>query len=81
MISSQTEYQKAREELEHLNLWLSQLENGTTTVQKGFTVASIRKMISRLQEELAEYEVTGISTPSVREERTESNDGGVEQET
>ena len=81
MISSQTEYQKAREELEHLNLWLSQLENGTTTVQKSFTVASIRKMISRLQEELAEYEVTGISTPSVREERTESNDGGVEQET
>ena len=56
MISSKTEYLKAREELQHLTHWLSRLENEKATVRKSLTTASIRKMISRLQEELAEYE-------------------------
>ncbi len=69
MISSMTEYQKAREELEHLTHWLSRLENEKATTRKGLTVASIRKMISRLQVELSEYEMGGISTPSAAEEQ------------
>lgn len=80
MISSQTEYQKAREELDHLTRWLSRLENEKVAVRKGLTVASIRKMISRLQDELAEYEAAGALTPPVSEEQTEPNDGDVGQE-
>ena len=80
MISSQTEYRKAREEIEHLTRWLSRLENEKATVRKGITVASIRKMISRLQDELAEYEAAGASTLPVPEKQTEPNDGDVEQE-
>lgn len=80
MISSETEYHKAREELEHLTRWLSRLENEEVTASKGLTTASIRKMISRVQEELAEYEARGVSTPPVSEERTEPDDEGVERQ-
>lgn len=78
MISSETEYHKAREELEHLTRWLSRLENEEVTARKGLTTASIRKMISRVQEELAEYEATGVSPPPRSGEGTEPDDAGVE---
>lgn len=79
MISSQKEYQKAREELEHLTRWLSRLENENAAVRKGLTVASIRKMISRLQDELAEYDTAGASTLPVPEEETKPSGGDAEQ--
>ena len=80
MISSQSEYQKVREELDHLARWLSRLESENVTIRKGLTVASIRKMICRLQEELAEYEAAGASTLPVPKEQTESNDGDIGQD-
>jgi hypothetical protein len=78
MISSQTEYQKAREELQYLNHWLSRLENEKEIPRKGLTTASIRKMISRLQEELAEYEMSGDSILPASKEQSEPKDGGIE---
>lgn len=80
MISSQMEYLKAREELQYLTHWLSRLEDENATARKGLTTASVRKMISRLQEELAEYETVGDSIPPAPEGRTKPNNGGVEQE-
>jgi predicted nuclease with TOPRIM domain len=74
LISSQTEYKKAREELDHLSRWLSRLESENATVRKGLTVASIRKMISRLQDELAEYETAVASNLPVPEEQTNADD-------
>lgn len=76
MISSETEYRKAREELEHLTRWLSRLENEEVTARKRLTCASIRRMICRVQEELAEYEARGVSTPPVSGEGTEPDDAG-----
>ena len=76
MISSETEYHKAREELEHLTRWLSRLEDKKVTARKGLTTASIRKMISRIQEELAEYEARGVSTPPVSGDKSKPDDAG-----
>ena len=59
MISSETEYQKAREELDHMARWLSRLEDENAAERKGLTTASVRKMIARLQEELAQYGSVG----------------------
>lgn len=59
MISSATEYRKAREELEHLAQWLARLEAKEVPEDKRLTTASVRKMISRIQEEVAEYEAAG----------------------
>jgi hypothetical protein len=78
VISSQTEYQKAREELHHLTGWLSRLENEKATARKGLTTASIRRMISRLHEELAEYETADASNPPASGQRPEPDDGGIE---
>ncbi len=64
----------------HLTYWLSQLEEKKATARKGLTTASIRKMIARLQEELAEYEAAGELPPAAAEQRPEPNDGGVERE-
>ena len=80
MISSKTEYLKAREELQHLTHWLSRLENEKATAHKSLTTASIRKMISRLQEELAQYEAAAASIPPASEKRTEPNDDGVDRQ-
>jgi len=80
LISSETEYHKAREELEHLTRWLSRLENEKVTARKRLTTASVRRMISRIQEELAEYEASGVSTPPVSEEGPESDDAGAERQ-
>ncbi|MGA2059125.1 MAG: hypothetical protein ABSG67_01490 [Thermoguttaceae bacterium] len=74
MISSENEYQKAREEIEHLNRWLTRLETEKGTKFKGLTASSIRKMISRIQEELAKYEAANLSTQPALEDKPESND-------
>ena len=80
MISSQTEYAKAREELQYVTHWLSRLESEKGTTRKGLTTASVRKMIARLQEELAKYEAAGACTTPDSKERSGPNDDGGEEE-
>jgi hypothetical protein len=78
LISSKTEYSRAREELAYLTDWLSRLEDEKTTPRKGITAASVSKMIARLQEQLAEYEAAIACSSPASEERNESNPGRVE---
>lgn len=75
MISSKTEYQKAREELDYLGRWLSRLEDENAPARKGLTTAGVRRMISRLQDELAEYEATGALIPPGPGEKPEPDKG------
>lgn len=56
MISTETEYTKAQEELHALEVRLSELQKTNPGGSKGFTKAGIRKMIARLHEELAVFE-------------------------
>lgn len=56
MISNQTEYTKALEELRTLEERLERLQKTHPIGSKGFTKAGIRKLIARLQEELAIFE-------------------------
>jgi hypothetical protein len=56
MIQSTEEYQKAQDELRHLEGWLNQLRRSQPTPAKGQTKAGVLKMIARLHEELAVYE-------------------------
>jgi hypothetical protein len=56
MIADASQYEKACEELEYLEAWLARLRKEHQGGDKGLTKAGIRKMISRLQEELAVYE-------------------------
>jgi hypothetical protein len=51
-----TEYEKAQEELHILEERLDRLQETNPVGIKGFTKAGIRKMIARLQEELAVFE-------------------------
>jgi hypothetical protein len=81
LISSPIDYKKAREELDYLARWLSLLESEDAAVRKNLTLASVRKMISRLQDELADYEVASASNPQTTEEQTERDDRGTEEGT
>ena len=56
MIATETEYEKAQEELRSLEERLSRLQQSNPVGSKGFTKAGIRKMIARLHEELAVFE-------------------------
>lgn len=56
MIANLTEYQKAQEEIHELEGRLERLQQSHPVGSKGFTKAGIRKLIARLQEELAVYE-------------------------
>lgn len=56
MISNPSEYEKAQEEIRILEQRLDRLQQAHPIGSKGFTKAGIRKMIARLQEELAVYE-------------------------
>lgn len=56
MIATETEYEKAQEELRSLEERLSRLQQSNPAGSKGFTKAGVRKMIARLHEELAVYE-------------------------
>jgi hypothetical protein len=56
MIETTEQYQKAQDELRHLEGWLQRLQKDHPVPAKGLTKAGIRKMIARLHEELAVYE-------------------------
>lgn len=56
MISTEQQYESAKEELSHLEEWLSRLQREHPAHSKGLSKAGIRKMIARLHEELAVYE-------------------------
>jgi hypothetical protein len=56
LIATSTEYEKAQEELRDLEARLQRLQQSNPIGSKGFTKAGIRKMIARLQEELAIFE-------------------------
>jgi len=56
MISNDTEYQKANEEIRDLEGRLERLQEAYPIGTKGFTKAGVRKLIARLHEELAVYE-------------------------
>jgi hypothetical protein len=81
LISSETEYEKAREELDHLARWLARLETAEVTERKGLTSASVRRMISRVQQEIAEYEAAGVSNPPGSENTAEPGDASAKRPT
>ena len=56
MISTLPEYEKAQMELRSLEDRLNELQKTNPVGSKGFTKAGIRKMIARIQEELAVFE-------------------------
>jgi hypothetical protein len=56
MIRTVDEYQKAQQELRHLDGWLERLQKDNPAPKKGLTKAGIRKLIARLHEDLAVYE-------------------------
>lgn len=56
MIRTQTEYDKTLDELRDLQDRLAKLQQEHPVGEKGFTKAGIRKLIARLNEELAVYE-------------------------
>ena len=56
MISTTIEYEKAQEELRSLEERLERIQQTNPIGSKGFTKAGVRKMIARLQEELAVFE-------------------------
>jgi len=56
MITTAEQYQRAQEELRHLEERLLRIQQRSPLGAKGFTKAGIRKMIARLHEELAVYE-------------------------
>jgi hypothetical protein len=56
MIANLTEYAKAQDEIRVLDERLRRLQQAHPVGSKGFTKAGIRKLIARLQEELALYE-------------------------
>jgi hypothetical protein len=56
MITTINEYEKAMEEIQELECRLSTLLKSNPIGQKGFTKAGVRKLISKLHEELAVYE-------------------------
>jgi len=56
MIHNLTEYDKAQEEMHFLEERLRDLQRNYPVGTKGFTKAGVRKMISRLHEELGLFE-------------------------
>ena len=56
MIASKFEYEKAESELRDLQTRLERLQRKHPIGEKGFTKAGIRKLIARLNEELALFE-------------------------
>lgn len=56
MITTDIEYEKAQSELRDLQARLERLQREHPIGEKGFTKAGIRKLIARLNEELAVFE-------------------------
>jgi hypothetical protein len=78
VISTPAEYGKAREQLQQLTRWLSQVDGETTAPCKNLTAASIVRMIARLQAELGEYEAKTAPTPPKPEQRDDANAAGTD---
>ena len=56
MITTTVEYERAQSELQDLQERLAGLQRNHPIGEKGFTKAGVRKLISRLNEELAVFE-------------------------
>ena len=56
MITTIVEYERAQAELQDLQERLAELQRDHPVGEKGFTKAGIRKLIARLNEELAVFE-------------------------
>lgn len=56
MITTVVEYEKAQSELQDLQNRLAELQRDHPIGDKGFTKAGVRKLIARLNEELAVFE-------------------------
>jgi len=56
VITTEIEYEKAQSELRDLQARLERLQREHPIGEKGFTKAGIRKLIARLNEELALFE-------------------------
>ena len=56
MITTAAEYDKAQAELQNLQERLARLQRDHPIGEKGFTKAGIRKLIARINEELAVFE-------------------------
>lgn len=56
MIATKSEYERAESELRDLQARLERLQREHPIGEKGFTKAGIRKLIARLNEELALFE-------------------------
>jgi hypothetical protein len=65
MITTPVEYEKAQQELRDLQSRLEQIQRDHPLGEKGFTKAGIRKLIARLNEELAVFEGGEQARPSV----------------
>jgi len=56
VIATKSEYEKAQSELRDLQARLERLQREHPIGEKGFTKAGIRKLIARINEELALFE-------------------------
>ena len=56
MISTATEYECVLAQLDHLESWLQRLKEEGPLTENGLVRCGVRKLISRLQAELAFYE-------------------------
>ncbi|MFM1903687.1 MAG: hypothetical protein RLZZ440_1587 [Planctomycetota bacterium] len=56
MITNAAEYEKAHSDLRILEQRISDLERDHPVGEKGFTKAGVRKMIAKINEELAVFE-------------------------
>lgn len=66
MIENSADYEKAHRDLKVLEERIADLEREYPVGQKGFTKAGVRKMIARINEELAVYESgqeAGVALP------------------
>ncbi len=66
MISNAVEYEKAHSDLRILEQRIADLEREHPIGEKGFTKAGVRKMIAKINEELASFESreeTRLATP------------------
>ena len=71
MISTTTEYAAAQDQLTHLESWLERLRRDHPLPEKGMVRCGIRKLISRLHKEMADYEGALDSQPTVTPELEE----------
>lgn len=66
MISNAVEYEKAHRDLRILEQRIADLEREHPIGEKGFTKAGVRKMIAKINEDLASFESreeTRLATP------------------